>query len=105
MEQRECSIVGYEEEGVESAVAKYGCCCAYAGEVKSASRNTWGNWNLILEHSPLTKVPAFSNCPRKPCVVATVIDASAFGAILPACKRVLTRSNGLPIMIPAAPEM
>jgi hypothetical protein len=32
-EEGERAVVGYEEEGVEGAVAEDGGCCAYAGEI------------------------------------------------------------------------
>jgi hypothetical protein len=33
-----------------------------------------------------------------------VVPDSGLDVVFPACRRVFTRSNGLPIMIPAAPD-
>jgi len=35
VQEREGAVVGYEEESVQGAIAEEGCCCAYAGVVRS----------------------------------------------------------------------
>lgn len=76
---------------------------------------------LKLLVSPLTSVPAFSNCALKPCrvwscgcnaaavvivvVVVGVASTTCGAGVFPACRRVFIRSSGLPMMMPAAPEM
>ena len=83
---------------------------------------TWENNGgavLRLLVSPLTSVPAFSNCALKPCkvwscgctaaaaviVVVGVASTTCGAGVVPACRRVFMRSSGLPMMMPAAPEM
>jgi len=80
----ESAVVGYEKKGIQSAVGENRCCCAY----------------------PRTNVPALSNCPRSPpsAVVVVVAEVSTAAAVGPACKRVLIRSSGFPMMMPAAPD-
>ena len=66
-------------------------------------------FECLFACSPLTSVPAFSNCPLNPRGAATapVVAgdvASTFWDEGPACRRVFIRSRGLPIIIPAAPD-
>jgi hypothetical protein len=103
-EKGQGAIVGYEEKGIERAISEYGSCCAYAMKLKSTL--CAHEFGTSINYSPLTSVPAFSNCPRKlRCGAVTAVEvASAFETTFPACNRVFTRSSGLPMMMPTAPE-
>jgi hypothetical protein len=99
LEEGKRPVVGYEEESVEGAVAEDRGGGAYAGAIgvgDGLGRTVDG------ESSPLTRVPVFSKC----CLKLRGVDIVAAGveACVPACRRVLTRSRGLPMRMPAAPE-
>lgn len=101
MEESKRAIVCYEEECVERTITEYGCCCAYTMKFQSVLMQLM---YFSPVFSPLTRVPAFSNCPLKLRGVDVATVASWLGDSLPACNRVLMRSSGLPMIMPAAPE-
>lgn len=107
VEEGERAVVGYEEDGIEGAVAENGCCGAYAGGIEyqpadPIMKNCYlGEMRMGL---PLTRVPARSKCSLKLCGDGMAIAESGVGTVFPACMRVFTRSSGLPIRIPAAPD-